>query len=67
MVSFEVDRLPVQPASALGPTECPPIPPYGGRRTLTCVGPAGELIELIETGAVGAEIELRVERPQPGA
>jgi catechol 2,3-dioxygenase-like lactoylglutathione lyase family enzyme len=67
MVSFELDQLPVQPASALGPTECPPSPPYGGRRTLTCVGPAGELIELIETEAVGAEIELRVERPQPGA
>lgn len=67
MVSFEVNRLPAQPASALGPTERPPSLPYGGRRTSTSVGPAGELIELIESGAVGAEIELPVERPQPGA
>jgi len=52
MVSFEVSELPIQPASALGPTERPPSLPYGGRRTSTCVGPAGELIELIESGAV---------------
>jgi hypothetical protein len=24
--------------------------PYAGRRSLACVGPAGELIELIESG-----------------
>ena len=67
MVSFEVNELPMRPASSLGTTERPPSLPYGGRRTSTCVGPAGELIELIESGAVGAGIELPVERPQPGA
>jgi hypothetical protein len=57
MVSFEVPQLPMQAPSTLGPTERPPSPPYGGRRTFACVGPAGELIELIESGAVGAAIE----------
>jgi catechol 2,3-dioxygenase-like lactoylglutathione lyase family enzyme len=50
MVSFEVDPFPTSPPGALGPTERPPSPPYGGRRTSSCVGPAGELIELIESG-----------------
>jgi len=67
MVSFEVNQFPTQSASELGPTERPPSLPYGGRRTRACVGPDGELIELIESGAVGAGIELPVERPQPGA
>jgi catechol 2,3-dioxygenase-like lactoylglutathione lyase family enzyme len=52
MVSFEVAQIPTPPPGALGPTERPPSPPYGGRRTSTCVGPAGELIELIESGTV---------------
>lgn len=67
MVSFEVKNLPVQSEGALGSTERPSSPPYAGRRTRACVGAAGEFIELIESDAVGAEIEYEVERPQPGA
>jgi len=52
MVSFEVETLPEQPSGSLGTTERPPSLPYAGRRTRTCVGPAGELIELIESGGV---------------
>ena len=56
-MSFEVSRLPAGTACALGPVERPPSLPYGGRPAATFVGPAGELIELIESGAVGAAIE----------
>ena len=47
MVSFEIDRLPDLP-SVLGPAHRSPGLPYDGRRSLACVGAAGELIELIE-------------------
>lgn len=50
MVSFEVDRLPEALPSRLGPVERPAGLPYGGRRACACVGPAGELIELVESG-----------------
>jgi len=50
MVSFEVDRLPEQLPSALGPTVAVQGLPYGGRPARTCVGATGELIELIEAG-----------------
>jgi catechol 2,3-dioxygenase-like lactoylglutathione lyase family enzyme len=49
MVSFEVDRLP-DTASSLGPAHRSPALPYGGRRSLACLGAAGELIELVEAG-----------------
>jgi catechol 2,3-dioxygenase-like lactoylglutathione lyase family enzyme len=57
MVSFEVGHLPARPASMLGPMERPPSLPYAGRRTCVCVGPAGELIELIEAAPAGAGIQ----------
>jgi hypothetical protein len=47
MVSFEVDRLPGAVRS-LGAAHRSPALPYAGRRSLACVGAAGELIELIE-------------------
>ena len=50
MVSFEVERLPEVLPSALGPTQVVPSLPYAGRRSRTCVGAAGELIELVEAG-----------------
>ena len=50
MVSFEIDRLPDALPSALGPAQSAPGLPYDGRRSRTCVGAAGELIELIEAG-----------------
>jgi hypothetical protein len=50
MVSFEIDRLPGQMASSLGPAHRSPGLPYAGRRSQACVGAAGELIELIEAG-----------------
>ena len=50
MVSFEVRRLPEALPSMLGPTQAVPGLPYAGRRSCTCVGAAGELIELIEAG-----------------
>jgi catechol 2,3-dioxygenase-like lactoylglutathione lyase family enzyme len=50
MVSFEVDRLPEVLPSALGTAQVIPGLPYAGRRSRSCVGAAGELIELIETG-----------------
>ncbi len=49
MVSFEVDQLP-DCASSLGPAHRSPALPYGGRRSLACLGAAGELIELVEAG-----------------
>jgi hypothetical protein len=49
MVSFEIDGLPDALPSALGPAQSVPGLPYGGRRSRTCVGAAGELIELIDT------------------
>jgi catechol 2,3-dioxygenase-like lactoylglutathione lyase family enzyme len=49
MVSFEVDRLP-ESASSLGPAHRSPALPYDGRRSLACVGAAGELMELVEAG-----------------
>jgi catechol 2,3-dioxygenase-like lactoylglutathione lyase family enzyme len=47
MVSFEIEHLPEVP-SVLGPVQRSPGLPYDGRRSLTCVGTAGEMIELIE-------------------
>jgi hypothetical protein len=52
MVSFEVDRLPGAVRS-LGTAHRSPALPYSGRRSLACVGAAGELIELIEAGEAG--------------
>jgi hypothetical protein len=50
MVSFEIDHLPGQLPSSLGPAHRSQGLPYGGRRSQACVGAAGELIELIESG-----------------
>jgi catechol 2,3-dioxygenase-like lactoylglutathione lyase family enzyme len=50
MVSFEIDRLPERLLSSLGPAHRAPGLPYAGRRSQACVGAAGELIELIESG-----------------
>lgn len=50
MVSFEVERLPDPLPSALGPAQRVMGLPYQGRRTRSCVGAAGELVELIEAG-----------------
>jgi len=51
IVSFEVDRLPENLAGCLGGIHRSPGLPYDGRRSCTCVGAAGELIELIEAAA----------------
>ena len=48
MVTFEVDRLPQDLPSALGPAVAPPGLPYAGRAARGCVGATGELIELVE-------------------
>ena len=51
MVSFEIDRLPAElRSSSLGPAHRAAGLPYAGRRSQACVGAAGELIELIESG-----------------
>ena len=50
MVSFEVPRLPEILPSALGPVQRCLGVPYDGRRSVACVGAAGELIELVEAG-----------------
>jgi catechol 2,3-dioxygenase-like lactoylglutathione lyase family enzyme len=50
MVSFEVPRLPEILPSALGPVQRCHALPYDGRRSVACVGAAGELIELVEAG-----------------
>ena len=50
MVTFEVERLPVDLPSALGPAEAVRGLPYDGRPACTWVGATGELIELIEAG-----------------
>ena len=50
MVSFEIDRLPERLTSSLGPAHRAASLPYAGRRSQACVGAAGELIELIESG-----------------
>lgn len=50
MVTFEVERLPGTPATRVGGVERPAALPYGARRACACVGPAGELIELVESG-----------------
>jgi catechol 2,3-dioxygenase-like lactoylglutathione lyase family enzyme len=50
MVSFEVDRLPDPLPAILGERHRSAALPYGGRRSCACVGPTGELIELIEAG-----------------
>jgi len=50
MVSFEIDRLPERLTSSLGPAHRAASLPYAGRRSQVCVGAAGELIELIESG-----------------
>jgi hypothetical protein len=52
MVSFEVDRLP-DAVRSLGAAHRSPALPYAGRRSLACVGAAGELIELIELAEAG--------------
>jgi hypothetical protein len=48
MVSFEVDRWPGNLPGVLGEAHRSPSLPYAGRRSCTCVGPAGEMIELVE-------------------
>jgi len=50
MVSFEVPGLPGILPSALGPVQRCLGVPYDGRRSMACVGAAGELIELVEAG-----------------
>jgi catechol 2,3-dioxygenase-like lactoylglutathione lyase family enzyme len=50
MVSFEIDRLPERLSSSLGPAHRAAGLPYAGRRSQVCVGAAGELVELIESG-----------------
>ena len=50
MVSFEIERLPERLSTSLGPGHRAAGLPYNGRRSQTCVGAAGELIELIESG-----------------
>ena len=50
MVSFEIERLPEVLPSALAPAQAAPCLPYAGRRSRTCIGAAGEFIELIEAG-----------------
>jgi catechol 2,3-dioxygenase-like lactoylglutathione lyase family enzyme len=50
MVSFEIDRLPERLSSSLGPAHRATGLPYAGRLSQVCVGAAGELIELIESG-----------------
>jgi len=47
MVSFEVDSLPEFVPGTLGEAHASKGLPYAGRRSCTCVGGAGELIELI--------------------
>ena len=49
MVSFGVDKLP-ETLESLSPPQTLPAAPYHGRRAAVCVGPAGELVELIERG-----------------
>lgn len=48
MVTFEVGRLPRQLPGTLGPATVLPGLPYAGRPVRGCVGPTGELIELVE-------------------
>ena len=50
MVSFEIDQLPGQLPSSLGPAHRSQGLPYAGRRSQACVGATGELVELIESG-----------------
>jgi hypothetical protein len=50
MVTFEVARLPDSLPALLGEAQRPAALPYAGRRSCTCIGAAGEWIELIETG-----------------
>jgi hypothetical protein len=50
MVTFEVERLPGDLPSALGPAVAVRALPYDGRPARTCVGATGELIELVESG-----------------
>jgi hypothetical protein len=50
MVTFEVEGLPGDLPSALGPAVAARGLPYDGRTVRTCVGATGELIELIEAG-----------------
>jgi hypothetical protein len=49
MVSFEIERLPGDLSSALGPAVAVRALPYDGRTVRACVGATGELIELIES------------------
>jgi hypothetical protein len=50
MVSVEIGHLPEQLPSSLGPEHRSLGLPYAGRRSMACMGAAGELIELIESG-----------------
>jgi len=47
---FETDRLPESAADRLGPVARASGASYAGRRSGTCVGAAGERIDLIEAG-----------------
>ncbi len=49
IVSFRVPDLAPHEPAALGPVYTSERPPYAGARALTLRGPAGELIELIES------------------
>jgi catechol 2,3-dioxygenase-like lactoylglutathione lyase family enzyme len=51
VVSFEIDRPPDTWPSRLGPAHRSAGLPYAGRESAACVGAAGELIELIASGA----------------
>ncbi len=55
MVSFEVDALGDFDLDWRGPPARLSAEPYAGRRTAVTVGPAGEWIEMIETGAESAD------------
>jgi hypothetical protein len=48
MVTFEVDSLPGDLPSTLGPACTLQSLPYGGRRACACIGATGEIIELVE-------------------
>ena len=55
MVSFEVDALGNFDLDWRGPPAQLSAEPYAGRRSAVTVGPAGEWIEMIETGAESAD------------
>jgi hypothetical protein len=51
MVSFHVERLDALPVPPRAPAAPVAVPPYDGRRAAVIIGPAGEWLELIESGA----------------